>query len=313
MEFALMTEPHLGGSYQQLLTAARFAESAGMAAFARSDHFYSDRTPVPSATEAFTTLAGLARETRRIRLVVLVTPITFRHPAVIAKAAATLDEMSGGRFDLGIGTGWMEHEHEAFGLPFPSRRERFDRLEETLRYLEVAFRPGGGSYRGAHYRIDAQPKPVPSNLGIIVGGSGPERTPRLAGRFADEYNHFVASPRDISPKVATMRAAAEQAGRDPDSIRVSVMGPVLTGEDEAAYRERLKRMAAGRGRGPLRLEERWSDAGIPLGPPERVAETLAALRDIGVSRYYLQWLDLTDLPGLESTWRAVQLALELIG
>ncbi len=305
MDYALMTEPQIGGTYEQLLELARWAEAAGMVAFARSDHLYSSREPRPDATEAFTTLAGLARETDRIRLCVLVTPITFRHPAIIAKAAATIDQMSEGRLDLGIGTGWMELEHEAFGLTFPPERERFERLEEAIRYVRSAFGDDHARFDGRHYHLDAEVRPRPSGTRIVVGGSGPRRTPTLAGRFADEYNHFLAPPETIAPKVATMRRAAEEAGRDPEGICVSVMGPVVAGTDEADYAERLARRAASRDLSPAEYEERLVAAGVPVGPPDRLAEAVGGLEAVGVSKLYLQWVDLDDREGLEATYRAL--------
>lgn len=301
MDFALMTEPQMGGTYDQLLAAARWAEDAGLVAFARSDHYYANGDPRPDATDAFATLGGLARETKHIRLVVLVSPITFRHPAIIAKNAATIDQMSGGRFDLGIGTGWMELEHEAFGLPFPPWNERFARLEEALRYVEHAVGRAEGSMTGTYYSLDADVRPKPIGLRLIVGGSGPRKTPSLAAIHADEYNHFIGTPEKIAPKVRHLRNVARDAGRDPDSIVVSVMGPVLTGRDEARYRARLEAAAGARGRAPEAHEERWADAGIPIGPPARIKETLARLESVGVSKFYLQHLDLSDLSALDET------------
>ncbi len=305
MDFALMTEPQMGGTYDQLLAAARWAEHVGLVSFARSDHYYFDREPHPDATDAFATLGGLARETTRIRLAVLVSPITFRHPAVIAKNAVTIDQMSGGRFDLGIGTGWMELEHQAFGLPFPPWRERFDRLEEALRYVEHAVGRAKGPMAGDYYSLDAEVHPRPTDLRLIVGGSGPHKTPALAGTHADEYNPFVGRPDEIAPKVERLRSAAQDAGRDPNSIAVSVMGPVLTGRDERSYRDRLVKMAAARDRDPDEFEQRWADHGIPIGPPSRVRDTIAALESVGVSKYYLQHFDLTDLSNLDEAVEAL--------
>jgi alkanesulfonate monooxygenase SsuD/methylene tetrahydromethanopterin reductase-like flavin-dependent oxidoreductase (luciferase family) len=301
MRFSLMTEPQLGGTYDQLLDLARWAEDQGMVSFARSDHYYSSREPRPDATDAFATLAGLARDTSSIRLCVLVSPITFRHPAVIAKTAATIDQMSDGRLDLGVGTGWMDLEHDAFGLPFPAWSERFKRLSEALPYLRAAFEHDHASMTGTHYSIDAEVRPRPTGIRIVVGGSGPTRTPTLAGTYADEYNHFLASPEVLAPKINLLRKSALTAGRDPETIEVTVMGPVVTGSDEADFRERLSRAAAERAVDPDALLERLTDAGVPVGPPDRVKATLAALARVGVSRYYLQWIDLDDRQGLVDT------------
>jgi alkanesulfonate monooxygenase SsuD/methylene tetrahydromethanopterin reductase-like flavin-dependent oxidoreductase (luciferase family) len=309
MRFSLMTEPQLGGTYDDILTAARWAEQNGLASFARSDHYYSSRDPKPDATDAFTTLAGLARDTETIRLAVLVTPITFRHPAVIAKTAATLDQMSGGRFDLGVGTGWMEAEHEAFGLPFPDWSERFERVTETLAYLDAAFRGDGASFHGDHYTLDADVAPVPSGLRTIVGGTGPTRTPTLAGTYADEYNHIVAPASDVAPKIGVMRRAAEDAGRDPAGVAVTMMGPVLVGRDQDEYNARLAKAAAERDTEAPDLEDRLRGAGVPLGYGDELTERFAGLAEIGVDTYYLQWIPTDDLDGLDETYAAIREAV----
>ena len=201
MDFSLMTEPHLGGTYKQQLEAARWAESEALTSFARCDHYLSGADPTPAATDAFAVLAGLARETSDIRLCVLVTPITFRHPAVIVKNATTIDEMSGGRLDLGIGTGWMELEHEAFGIPFPDWGERFDRLEEALDYVDAAFGPDPAVFEGDHYSLYADVQPKPTGIRTIVGGSGKRRTPTLAGHRADEYNFFLPATMSCGSRI----------------------------------------------------------------------------------------------------------------
>lgn len=306
MQFSLMTEPQLGGTYDELLAAALWTEANGLASFARSDHYYSSRTPTPAATDAFTTLGGLARDTTDLRLCVLVSPITFRHPAVIAKAAATIDEMSGGRLDLGVGTGWMELEHSAFGLDFPPRAERFDRLVETLEYLETAFADGPGTFSGRYFRFDGNALPKPTGTRIVVGGSGATRTPTLAGIHAHEYNSFIDTPGNAGSRIEVMRRSAERAGRDPDSVTVSMMGSVFAAPDEASYRELLDQEATKRDLTPTEFEARMIAEGTPIGTPDRVGETLAALSSVGVSRIYLQWLDLTDLTGLDQLWAALQ-------
>lgn len=249
------------------------------------------------ATDAFASLGGLARETSRIRLVVLVSPITFRHPAVIAKSAATIDQMSEGRFDLGLGTGWMEAEHNAFGISFPPWKERFERLEESLQYVRAQF--GGTSFDGRYYRTDADANPRPTGLRIVVGGSGAEKTPALAGRFADEYNQFVTTNDALGPKIERMRAAAVEHGRDPASIAVSVMGPAMLASTERRFQELGANAAAFRNITVDELLERWTNSGIPMGTPEQARPSFAHLEAVGVQKYYLQWLDLSDHRGIE--------------
>ena len=302
MQFSLMTEPQLGGSYDDLARAAHRAEEAGLWSFARADHYYWPAKPMPT-TDAFTSFGGLARELNRIRLAILVTPITFRHPAVIAKSAATLDEMSGGRLDLGLGTGWMEAEHHAFGLPFPPWKERFARLEESLQYIRASFT--GQAFEGAFYRTDADALPRPGHIRILVGGSGPEKTPTLAGRYADEYNHFSIAPADLAPKIARVRKAAAEAGRDPQSITMSVMGPAVLASSTAVFGGLMAEAARFRNVTVEALTERWQKAGVPMGTPDQAATVFGALEEVGVEKYYLQWLDLTDHRGIDELLASV--------
>jgi alkanesulfonate monooxygenase SsuD/methylene tetrahydromethanopterin reductase-like flavin-dependent oxidoreductase (luciferase family) len=306
VRLALMTEPQLGGGYDDLSWAARTAEAAGLEAFARSDHYYWRQGDPVAATEAFSTLGGLARETSRIRLAVLVTPITFRHPSFIAKASATLDQMSGGRFDLGIGTGWMEAEHQVFGIDFPRWSERFARLEEALAYTRAAF--DGSTFEGRFYQLTANVLPRPSGVHLLVGGSGPEKTPALAGRFADEYNQFLRPIDDMKARFEAMRAAASAAGRDPEQITLSVMGPAIVSASQAGLRKLLEGAASFRNITIDELVERWKASSVPFGTPEEVAEILGRLQAAGVEKYYLQWLHVEDHEGIA---QLVNLATDL--
>lgn len=298
MKYSIMTEPHLGGTYEQMLAAARLAEAKGLVSFARCDHYLSRREPTPDATDAFATLAGLARETSTIRLCVLVTPVTFRHPAVIAKNAATIDQMSGGRLDLGVGTGWMDFEHVSLGMPFPGSAERWARFEEALDYLAAAFGSGRAVFEGQYYQLDAEVKPKPTGLRLVIGGDGMNRTPRLAGSRADEYNFFVCSPEESRAKIEVMREAAADR-----PVEATVMGPAIVGPTEVEYQRRLVAFAErfGGGSTPAELEKEWESTGVIFGIPDQAAEKVAALEDAGVERIYLQWLDLADFDGLAET------------
>ncbi|MDH3307307.1 MAG: LLM class flavin-dependent oxidoreductase [Acidimicrobiia bacterium] len=291
MKWGLMTEPQLGGTYDELLEGARWAEAAGFVTFARSDHFYWRHDNAPDATDAFATLAGIARETSTIRLAVLVAPLTFRHPAVVAKNAATIDQMSGGRFDLGVGTGWNELEHEAFGLPFPTRADRFAQLEEGLQYLRAAFGGSPAGFDGDRYQLHADVKPKPTGpLPIIVGGSGPRKTPTLAGTHADEYNHFVTTPDALAPKLAVLRSAAEAAGRAADAVTISVMGSLVTGRTGAEYEANLAAGAEFRGIEPAEYEQKARQSGTPCGVIDDIMPRIEALERAGVEKYYVQTL-----------------------
>jgi F420-dependent oxidoreductase-like protein len=289
MEFGLMVEPQLGGTYGELVALAQAAEQAGFTSFARSDHYLNGDKSLP-ATDALTSLAGIARETESIKLTVLVTPLTFRHPAVIAKTATTLDEMSGGRFELGIGTGWMEGEHNAFGIQLPEMRTRFSLLFETLAYIHAAFGRSEGGYTGRHHRLDdieVLPRPS-STLPIIIGGSGKKRTPAIAGRFADEYNLFASSADDLAARIEVMARTATEVGRDPAEIKISITSATFLGEDEAEYRELLGAAAAARRVGPKELEQRFTARRILHGTFEQAAETIADYEAEGVGRIYFQ-------------------------
>lgn len=284
-----MVEPQVGGTYEDLLGLARWAHGRGLVSIARSDH-YLDQEKSAHATDAFATLAGLARDTEQIMLTVLVTPITFRHPAVIAKTAATIDEMSGGRLELGVGTGWMESEHEKFGMDLMELRERFSRLYESLAYISAAFGRTNGGYAGRHYSLDpieVLPRPT-GRIPIIVGGNGPKKTPTIAGRFGDEYNSFVDDDAGLRERLTVMRDAAAETGRDPDEILVSTALPLFFGADDADYRELMDEAAAQRDTTRSQLEERLSDRAIPFGTAERLAEWAHGAEALGVGRTYIQ-------------------------
>ncbi len=289
MEFGLMVEPQVGGTYEELLGLAKAAENAGFTSFARSDHYLAGEESVP-ATDALTSIAGLARETESINLTVLVTPLTFRHPGVIAKTALTLDEMSGGRFELGVGTGWMESEHRVFGIKLPEMRTRFSLLFETLAYIHAAAGRTEGGYTGRHYRledIEILPKPV-KKLPIIVGGSGPKRTPSIAGRFADEYNMFAQSAEDLKARIDVMEATAAELGRSREDVKVSITSSALIGEDEAEYKDVLGAAAAKREKDADEFESMLAARRIIHGTYEQAAELVKQYEKEGVGRVYIQ-------------------------
>jgi alkanesulfonate monooxygenase SsuD/methylene tetrahydromethanopterin reductase-like flavin-dependent oxidoreductase (luciferase family) len=308
MELALFTEPQVGGTYQQLVDLARWSEEQGLDAFARSDH-YLNGSESAHATDALTSIAGLAGETDKIQLVVLVSPLTFRHPGVLAKTAATLDEMSNGRFALGIGTGWMEAEHEAFGIELYTVRERFSRLFETLSYVQAAF-SGAEGFSGRHYDLEPiDVLPRPANVPIVVGGTGMKKTPALAGRFADEYNMFANEAAVIEQRLEVMRDAASAADRKPDEVKVSISSPVMFAESEEAYRELLSERGAGRDMSADEYEAFLAERNIPRGTPDTVGEALDVYADLGVSRFYVQEykaLDEIDTEALVSIFNALR-------
>jgi len=303
MDLRIFTEPQQGASYDELLTLAQATERLGFDAFFRSDHYLrmGDGDPLPGPTDAWTTLAGLARETSRIRLGTLVTSATFRHPGVLAIQVAQVDAMSGGRVELGLGAGWFAEEHAAYGIPFPPVGERFDRLEEQLEIIDGLWTATGPyTFRGKHYQLTdspALPKPVQSpRPPVIVGGHGKKRTPALAARFADEFNVPFAKLEDVTPMYDRVRAASEAIGR-PAPPTFSAAAILCVGRDDAEVRRR----AAAIGR---EVDEMRENGGI-VGTPDQVVETIKAYESAGAARLFLQVLDLSDLDHVELVASAV--------
>ena len=294
----MFTEPQQGATYDDLLAVARRSEELGFDAFFRSDHYLGMGTDgLPGPTDAWVTLAGLARDTSTIRLGTLMTSATFRLPGPLAISVAQVDQMSGGRVELGIGAGWFEAEHTKYGIPFPPVGERFDRFEETLAIVTGLWEtPSGGSFShdGAHFRVTdspALPKPVQSpRPPVIVGGKGKRRTPALAARYADEFNVPFDSVETTRALFAGVRSACESAGRPPEDLVYSNALVLCVGADEAE----VARRAAAIGREPDELR-----ANGVAGTPKEALDTLASYAEAGATRVYLQLLDLADLDHLD--------------
>ena len=298
MDLRIFTEPQQGATYDDLLAVAKATEDLGFDAFFRSDHYLSmgvRRRPARARPTRGRPWPGLARETSRIRLGTLVSSATFRHPGVLAIQVAQVDQMSGGRVELGLGAGWFEQEHAAYGIPFPEKR--FGLLAEQLELITGLWgTPVGEPYdfAGEHYHLTdspALPKPVQSRVPIIVGGSGPKRTPALAARYAAEFNLSFPAPADVEGRVATVRAACEEAGRDPSTLTFSVAQVLCAGRDDAEVARRAD--AIGRDVSEVRA---IGFAGHADGRrrPDRLATASS-----GITRVYLQVLDLHDLDHLE--------------
>ena len=305
MDLRIFTEPQQGATYDDLLAVAQCAEAEGFDAFFRSDHYLKmgGASGLPGPTDAWLTLAGIARETSTIRLGTLVTSATFRLPGPLAISVAQVDQMSGGRVELGLGAGWYDDEHSAYGIPFPSLKDRFDRLEEQLAIITGLWSHEGGegfSFDGAHYQVvnsPALPKPTQRpHPPVIVGGGGPNRTPRLAATYADEFNTPFLQPADAKAQFQRVREACERRGRDPEELTYSSALVVCCGDDDAT----IARRAAAMG---------WSVGDLETygacGTPTQVAERIAQWRDAGASRVYLQILDLSDLDHLRLMSREV--------
>ena len=298
MRFALMTEPQQGLTYDEILALARTAEAAGLEAFFRSDHYGSFAGPADGpTTDAWATLAGLARDTSTIRIGSLVSPVTFRVPGSFAKVVATVDEMSGGRVEVGMGAGWNEEEHSELGIPFPPLRERYDELEESVAMIHGLWtEPDGWSYQGQHWQLRGshlRPRPTFSGKGhphLILGGDGGPRLARLVATYADEFNRTSASPDNVLGAYARVRAACEAADRDPDSVVLSAMVGVLVADSESEMRERVEQQLAFFGSGGGSADE-WlaerKDRWI-IGTPEQAVLRIAEFAAAGVQRIMLQ-------------------------
>jgi F420-dependent oxidoreductase-like protein len=300
VDLRIFTEPQIGASYDDQLRVAQTAEAAGYDAFFRSDHFLvmGDASGEPGPTDSWVTLGALARETSRIRLGTLVTSATFRLPGPLAVAVAQVDDMSRGRVELGLGSGWYAAEHEAYGIPFPGLGERFDRLTEQLEIITGLWGTLPGerfSYTGAHYTLvdsPALPKPVQQpHPPVIVGGHGAKRTPALAARFATETNVPFVRMDAVAAQFARVDAACREIGRDPGGLVRSVAQTIAVGRDDAEVDRRA--MTLGKDAAEVRAD------GL-AGTVAEVVDRLGQWREkTGITRIYLQLMDMADLDQVE--------------
>ncbi len=299
MQLRIFTEPQQGASYDTLLRVATATEDLGFDAFFRSDHYLKmgNVSGLPGPTDAWITLAGLARETSRIRLGTLMSPATFRFPGPLAVSVAQVDQMSGGRVEFGFGAGWFDAEHAAYAIPFPSLRERFDRYAEQLAIITGLWETPVGEtfdFAGDYYTVMNSPAlPKPAQLPrppVLIGGAGQKRTPRLAARYADEYNVPFSSLDDTAAAFGRVSEACVAARRDEGSMIYSAAQVVCGARTEAE----LEKRAAAIGRQPDELRKN----GL-AGTTDEIAAKIAEYAGIGATRMYLQVLDLDDLDHLE--------------
>ncbi|MEU4379646.1 LLM class F420-dependent oxidoreductase [Micromonospora echinofusca] len=302
MRVTVFTEPHRGASYDDQLRFARLAEDGGFEGFLRADHYQAmgDEPALPGPTDAWLTLAALARETSRIRLGTLVTSATFRPPGPLAVMVAQVDQMSGGRVELGIGAGWYEREHTSYGIPFPAVGERFDRLAEQLEIVTGLWRTPPGetySFTGDHYRLvdaPALPKPVQvPGPPIIVGGRGPKRTPELAARYADEFNMPFKTVAETAAAYERVREACDrtgraESGRAPLTLSAGIV--VAIGRTDAEAQRRAA---------PLHVKSALPPEDPVVGSPAQLVDRIGEFAAIGATRVHLRLIDLADLDHLE--------------
>jgi F420-dependent oxidoreductase-like protein len=294
MRFAVMIEGQEDVGWNDWVALAQTCERLGFEALFRSDHYGSvEGVRTRGALDAWATVCALAAITSQLRLGTLVSPATFRHPSVLAKSAVTADHISGGRIEVGLGTGWNEPEHRAYGFPFPDMKTRMDRLSEQLEIITRSWHQGAFSFRGEHYTVedlDALPKPVQQPLPLVMGGAAKPRGAALAARYAAEYNVVYADPEEARASRERLVAACRDAGRDPATLRFSLMHGFLIGADEADLRERAGRLGQ-----PLdALRGSWIS-----GTPDQVIARLREYEAAGVERVMLQHNLFRDLDALE--------------
>jgi F420-dependent oxidoreductase-like protein len=299
MQLRIFTEPQQGATYRQLLAVAQDAEHLGFDAFFRSDHYQriGEGSPGPGSTDAWMTLAAIGRETSRIRLGTLVTPVTFRYPGPLAIQVAQADAMSGGRVELGLGAGWYDDEHASYGIPFPPTGERFAMLEEQLEIVTGMWKTPAGqtySFRGKHHALTespALPKPVQQpGPPVIMGGWGTKRTPRLAARYAAEFNMPFAPVSYFREGCDHVRTACDAIGRDPSTMRFTVATVVCAGNTA----KEIERRALASGQDPEHVRD-----SAAAGTPDEVVDRINEFGRAGAETVYLQYHTLDEPEHLE--------------
>jgi F420-dependent oxidoreductase-like protein len=289
-----MIEGQEGVTWDDWVALADACEEHGVEELFRSDHYISSFDETRPVLDAWSTIAGLAARTTKLQFGTLVSPATFRHPSLLARVAATADEISNGRVRLGLGAGWMEREHEAYGFDFATTSVRIARFGEQLEIVHRLLREDSVSFDGDHYTLRDAPGLNRPRLPILVGGSAKPGTVTPAVKFADEYNTFFASMDEIRERKRTLDEACDQAGRDPASLRYSLMAPLVVGRDEREVQESARRVGSRFGRDPQQVLERYGEFG-PVGTVDQVVERLKQIEAAGYERVMLQHLAHQDL------------------
>ncbi len=314
MRVCIMVEGQEGVTWSEWMTLAMACEKLGFDGLFRSDHYQSLKGGAPrDALDAWMTIAALAARTKRIRLGTLVSPVTFRHPAVLAKSVAAADHISGGRVEVGLGAGWFEREHRAFGFPFPASGERLEMLGEQMEIVHRLLDRSEGrvTFRGAHYQLDsceALPAPLHDpHLPLILGGDAGPRSSRLAVRWADEYNVLFCGPTRCREVRVRLDEECMRAGRDPSTLPLSLMTGTVVGTDDAEVRAQVARMMVSESESgsPASYVEHLRDRGWIVGRVDQVLEQMAMLATAGISRVMLQMVAHDDLESLELLGREV--------
>jgi alkanesulfonate monooxygenase SsuD/methylene tetrahydromethanopterin reductase-like flavin-dependent oxidoreductase (luciferase family) len=294
VRLALMIEGQEGVTWDDWVALASACEEHGVEALFRSDHYVSGFDESRPVLDAWATISGLAARTTKLELGTLVSPATFRHPAVLARSAATADEIAGGRVTLGMGAGWMEREHDAYGFEFGTTRERVARLGEQLEIVHGLLHDDRVDFEGTYYKLENAPGLDRPELPILVGGSAKPGTAGPAVRFADEYNALFGTLDETRQRKRLLDEACERGGRDPSTLRYSLMAPCIIGRNEQEVSESAQRIGARFGRSPEDVLERYREHG-PVGTIEQAVEGLKQIEEIGYERVMLQHLAHDDL------------------
>ncbi len=289
-----MIEGQEGVTWDDWVALASACEEHGVEALFRSDHYISWFDESRRVLDAWATLAGLAARTTKLELGTLVSPVTFRHPSVLARSAATADEISGGRVTLGLGAGWQQREHEAYGFDFGTARERVARFGEQLEIIHGLLHDDRVDFDGTYYRLRDAPGLRRPDLRILVGGSAKPGTAIPAVQFADEYNVLLGTIEEARQRKQALAEACERAGRDPATLRYSLMAPVVVGRDEHELSQSARRIGARYGRDPQEVLKRYGAHG-PVGTVDQAVERLKQIEEIGYERVMLQHLAHDDL------------------
>jgi F420-dependent oxidoreductase-like protein len=299
MDIGLMVEGQNGLTWERWIHILKLAERLGFPTVFRSDHYFIG--PQQDSLEAYLSFAVAARETSTIRFGPLVSPVTFRSPVDVGRMAAQIDQLSAGRFVMGMGAGWNEAEHKAYGIPFPPVKERFDRLEEAIQVVRALWAPGPATFEGRYYRLDGadcRPKPAAGRPPILIGGSGEKRTLKLVARYADEWNAVNVAPEAYAAKVQVLQRHCEAEGRDPAAIRRSLMTFAVIGPDERSLDSATGRMmqmwGAPAGTKLADYREVLRGRGMMVGGKDEVLQVLGKYAELGLQEVQFQHFSFDD-------------------
>ena len=296
MDVGLMVEGQHDLDWERWLHILHLTERLGFPSLFRSDHYFINDQR--ASLETWTSLAVAARETSTIRFGPLVAPVTFRHPVDVGRMAAQIDLLSGGRFVMGVGNGWHEPEHNAYGIPFPEPAERAGRLGEAIQLMKAMWGPGPVSFDGKYYQlhdIDVLPKPAQGRPWLLIGGSGPKRTLRYVPQYADEWNTPNAPLETLAERIKILESHCEAIGRDPASIRKTMMTFALVGPDEATIERNMSHVPRLAGLGSFAEKQAAAlERGQLMGRADDVVDQLGKLAELGISEVQFQHLDFHD-------------------